>query len=234
MVEVGERGGHAFVEDTCVTCHMETTPPPDILSYNQGGTNHTFFADRNICSDCHSPHLTPDDVQAAIQHSLDIVEGLIEDGYYDLIDDLTSSGSSIDFNGDAEISDASVISEIQFTGYHGAQALTVIFNDESVAGPNKIEDIVVLDAARGTTLTLADYADDALMKSGWNWTLVSNDGSLGVHNPFFAHGALIAARDSLLELSGDKSPQRVFERTLSSRPGVWQVKPLETRRGARR
>jgi hypothetical protein len=26
----------------CTTCHMEQTPPPDLLAYNLGGTNHGF------------------------------------------------------------------------------------------------------------------------------------------------------------------------------------------------
>jgi hypothetical protein len=46
-------GKHKLIEDTCVTCHMNATQPPDILSYNQTGTNHTFAADPGICVECH-------------------------------------------------------------------------------------------------------------------------------------------------------------------------------------
>ena len=46
-------GKHALIEDVCVTCHMDATQPPDILSYNQAGTNHTFAADPGICVECH-------------------------------------------------------------------------------------------------------------------------------------------------------------------------------------
>ena len=31
----------------------DLTPPPDVLSYNQGGTNHTFRASKEICATCH-------------------------------------------------------------------------------------------------------------------------------------------------------------------------------------
>ena len=50
------RGKHSYIEDTCITCHMEKTLPPDILSYNRGGTNHTFAADPLVCasSGCHA------------------------------------------------------------------------------------------------------------------------------------------------------------------------------------
>ena len=46
-------GKHTLIEDVCVTCHMNATPPPDNLSYNLTGTNHTFAADPGICVDCH-------------------------------------------------------------------------------------------------------------------------------------------------------------------------------------
>jgi len=43
FVDVGIRGSHSLVEDSCVNCHMEKTPPPDLLSYELGGSNHTFY-----------------------------------------------------------------------------------------------------------------------------------------------------------------------------------------------
>jgi hypothetical protein len=58
---MGDSGGdnsiykspHANIVDTCVTCHMEKTPPPALLSYAYGGSNHTFKASMEICVDCH-------------------------------------------------------------------------------------------------------------------------------------------------------------------------------------
>ena len=84
LMTVGIRGNHSMVEDTCATCHMVETPPPDDLSYNQGGTNHTFFASRNICSDCHSPYLVADDIQNGVQHLLDQLEDVIAAGSHDI------------------------------------------------------------------------------------------------------------------------------------------------------
>jgi hypothetical protein len=82
--------------------------------------------------------------------------------------------------------------------------------------------------------TLADFADDALLKSGWNWALIHNDGSRGVHNPFFANGALIAARDALVELSGSGSRTRALDRTRPGMVGSRQERPFETLRGVRK
>jgi ribosomal protein L31 len=49
----GQRGGHSFITDTCVNCHMRLTPPPEEYSYQGTGTNHSFKADLSICSTCH-------------------------------------------------------------------------------------------------------------------------------------------------------------------------------------
>ncbi len=215
LVEVGARGGHSWVEDTCVTCHMESTPPPAILSYNQGGTNHTFFADRNICAECHSPHLSPDDVQDGIQHLLDMVADLLADAYFDLIEELTADGKTIDLRGDALITDASEISEIRF-GEDGGQDLTVTLTDGSVIGPHDVRRISVLETD-APTVSLGVPADDALLKSGWNWALISIDGSLGVHNPFFANSALIASRDALVAIQGGVSAVERDGRSISGR-----------------
>jgi len=45
FAKVGQRGFHAMVEDSCVTCHMEKSPPPAEFSYQQSATNHSFKAD---------------------------------------------------------------------------------------------------------------------------------------------------------------------------------------------
>lgn len=58
---MGDSGGdnsnykspHAIIADTCVTCHMEKTPAPALLSNAYGGSNHTFKASMEICVGCH-------------------------------------------------------------------------------------------------------------------------------------------------------------------------------------
>ncbi len=233
FVAVDSPGGHAGIEDVCVTCHMESTPPPDVLAYNGGGTNHTFYADRNICTDCHSPHLDPDDVQGAIDHLADIVEDLVEDAYVRLFEDLIAAGNTIDLNGDATIVDAADVAEVHFGESRGRQALTVTFTDTSVSGPHRIPDIDVLDGSMTVLGSLAGFAHDDLLKSGWNLALVHNDGSHGVHNPFFANGALIASRDALVSLNPGMRIQE-FNRDRPNTLSSWQVKPSKTRRAIER
>jgi hypothetical protein len=208
LVEVGDRGGHSFIEETCVDCHMEATPPPDDLAYNQGGTNHTFYADRYICTECHDPHLTADDVQSGVQHLLDQVQHLMEDRLLDLMGSLIDDGYYIDLDGDAAIKDVNEVAALEFGETRGRQAITVAFVGDETFGPYRVTDVDVRDEADASVGTLYNFAEDNLIKAGWNWNLINNDGSVGVHNPFFANGALIAARDALVALSGGKVPDR--------------------------
>jgi hypothetical protein len=79
----GLPGSHASLEDACVTCHMEATDPPPDLSYNEGGTNHTFFASDEICSECHG--FDAGSVQGPVEISLGILQGDIEEALLALI-----------------------------------------------------------------------------------------------------------------------------------------------------
>ncbi len=53
FVPNGQRGGHSFIANACVNCHMELTPQPPNYSYPGTGTNHSFAADMSICKNCH-------------------------------------------------------------------------------------------------------------------------------------------------------------------------------------
>jgi hypothetical protein len=185
LVEVGARGGHSFIDETCVDCHMESTPPPDVLSYNSGGTNHTFFAAKDICADCHSPHLVAEDIQNSVQLLMDQVQDLQEDGILALIGDLIDAGNTIDLDGEATIVDVADISDIEFGEARGRQSITVTFSGGATFGPYRMNDVNVVDATPEETGQLYDFAEPFLIKSGWNWNLVHNDGSLGIHNPFY-------------------------------------------------
>jgi hypothetical protein len=49
--------------------------------------------------------------------------------------------------------------------------------------------------ADGKTVLIA--ATDNLVKAAWNYFLIKNDSSKGVHNPEFAHNALDGAIEAL-------------------------------------
>jgi formate-dependent nitrite reductase cytochrome c552 subunit len=198
MVTVGVRGSHSLVEDTCVNCHMEQTPPPDLLSYNQGGTNHTFSAREDICGSCHGF----DDatgVKSAFQGSLDALQTLVEEAILQLITDLIDAGNTIDLNGSAIIDDPLDVLDIEFGEARGRQAITVtLVGVPDPIGPLRVTDVDVIGPDAGV---LYDTADDRLPKTGWNWNLTNNDGSKGVHNPDFTFQVLDAGIDALTQLA---------------------------------
>lgn len=201
FVEVGTRGGHSTTGDSCVDCHMKQTPPPDILSYNFGGANHTFYAEDEVCAACHSPSLVIGDVQNSIQFLLDQVGELIGEAYIDLFAEQIAAGNTIDLNGDATITDAADVESVGFGETRGRQAIEVTFVGGGTFGLYRLTDVDVLDGTGAVVGTLADFADDRLLKAGWNWNLFNNDGSVGVHNPTFASEALAAARDGVAAVS---------------------------------
>ena len=179
---------------------MEATPPPDALAYAQGGTNHTFYARNDICGECHGFD-SAQGVQNPVEAKLHDLEGLIEAAILQLMADQITAGNVIDLNGDAtpDITDVGLVQEIAFGESRGRQAITVTFTDLTTNGPRPLSDIDVLDGvtlacpAPLTRCELYDFADPALPKAGWNYTVIHNDGSKGVHNPGFVFDALDAS-----------------------------------------
>ncbi len=196
FVNVGVRGRHSLIEDTCVTCHMERTPPPDVLAYNQGGTNHTFFASPDICTSCHEG-VTAQGLQTAVDAVLDDLKGLIETRLLEFMADLIVAGSTLNLGNQATLTDVGTIAALDFGETRGRQALTFTFRDGSTVGPLRMTDIDVVQPTPLPVVELYDLADDQLIKAGWNWNLVHNDGSRGAHNPTFVLAVLDAARDAL-------------------------------------
>jgi len=186
-----------------VDCHMKATPPPEVLSYNSGGANHTFYAELTICSECHSPFLLASDIQNGVQQLMDQVYEVLIDAYLAVLDQQIAAGNTIDFNGAVTVTDVAQVTAMVFGESRGRQAIGVTVGGVEY-GPFRLTDIDVVDGS-ATPPTLADMTDDTTLKAGWNWNLVNNDGSTGIHNPFFANGLLIAARDALLvQLSGGR------------------------------
>jgi hypothetical protein len=110
-------------------------------------------------------------------------------------------GNSIDLNGQAVVEDPAEITEIVFGEYHGRQAITVTLTGGATLGPLRISDVDVVDPGSAVLGMLYDFADERLIKLGWNWNLIHNDSSRGIHNPSFALAALDAGIDALAELA---------------------------------
>jgi hypothetical protein len=150
----GLPGAHASLADSCATCHMEQTPPPPQLSYNQGGTNHTFYASEDICSKCHS--FTAEEVLGSVETNLEALETLIEESWYNVMVNVTAEPQKVkgqktpperfvNLDGEAIISSLNIgdVDKIIFGETSGRQALTVIFIDGTEVGPIRLGDINV-------------------------------------------------------------------------------------------
>ena len=207
FVDVGDRSFHSHLQDTCATCHMEATDPPPDLAYNLGGTNHTFYARRDICASCHDL-VTAEDVQGPTEEALEELQGMIEAEILALMDDVIAAGNSVDLGGDATITNTAAIADIMFTEYHGRQAIEVTLADATVVGPMSMADVEVVPSD-GEPYDIYDDRRPDLPKSGWNYILFHNDGSLGVHNPSFVMNAIEAYDRSDRRGWRLRSPDRV-------------------------
>ncbi len=188
FAKVGNRGFHAMVQDSCVTCHMEKTPPPADLSLPGVGTNHTFYASNTICSKCHT-EITADSVQGPVEAKLESLKGAIETAIKTVMQTQLRLGNSIDVGGQKTLKSASELAGVEFAESHGRQGITV-----DLSNGTKIE-AIALNAVKvvrpaGAAVELYAVADPAIAKAGWNYQMVESDKSKGVHNPAFVNSAL--------------------------------------------
>ena len=181
LVDVGTPSYHSRVEDACVTCHMEATPPPPELSYNLGGTNHTFFARADICSKCHAT-IAPEDVQGPVEAKLEILKEEIETGIHDLMAEQLAAGKKIDLGGKALITSISEIGTMDFTETSGRQAIAVVLANGTDLDVLSLANVKAVPAT-GAAVDIYRLADPVLPKSGWNFFMIESDASEGVHNP---------------------------------------------------
>jgi len=209
FVPVGERSFHSMTPDSCVDCHMEATEPVGDLSYNLGGTNHTFYASPDICSECHSV-VTAEDVQVPFEEAMHEILTMLEAGYNDLVVGLLNDGNSIDFGGLRTVTSASEITGLAFTEARGRQALMPTFADGQVLEESvSLRTINVVPAA-GDPYALHTVAGDYMLKSGWNYLVLHADGSKGVHHPSLSTTVLEATIGALegggIPGGGDANP----------------------------
>lgn len=185
FVPTGVRGKHSMIEDTCVTCHMNKTQPPDILSYNQAGTNHTFAADPNICAECHDS-VTADNVTNVVNGYLEVLAELLSENYWEMM----ASNYPVDIDG-CGVADAG--NQIVEVVWERPNRLNITLQDGSVCSRADPDDITVSGGAQTLwALSQATYSGD-LEKAGWNYYMAYEDEGRGVHNPDFTLRFLSAA-----------------------------------------
>jgi hypothetical protein len=204
LVEVNAPGGHALIDNTCVTCHMEKTDPPADLSYQLGGTNHAFTASKTICSQCHTK-ITADAIQVPFEAGLARLKAGVENGILNLMKKLLMGGNvKIDLAGKKMVTDPATLASVAHLG----RSVDVHLADGTTVAGVSIGSIKVLvapntDSAKAKALYL--FCDQALPKAAYNYWLLELDGSKGVHNPGFSKAVLqtsIYAVEHLADVNG--------------------------------
>ena len=200
FVSVGARGGHSYVTDSCSTCHMEITDPPADLSYNLSGTNHTFEADTSICAECHGAYdasalidlndsrlaALADDIEAAILAEIRFHTDAPNNDTVQVTGDVDEVETEVD------ITSTSVIGVIELSETHGRVAMSIIVDGVLYEHVRLSSDTELLSS--GDSLldnSVTDNSGLVLAKAGWNYFLIHNDGSHGIHNPEFVNDIFV-------------------------------------------
>jgi hypothetical protein len=125
----------------------------------------------------------------------------LNEAWEDQLTRQVAAGNSIDLDGDATIDETSDLEMVDFTEYRGRQALLVTLSDAMEYGPYSLGSIDVVPT-EGDPYSLLSVSPDNLVKSGWNYSIIHGDGSLGVHNPSFTEDVLEITEDALAEIIG--------------------------------
>jgi hypothetical protein len=207
---------HAAIQDTCVGCHVNAIPS-DVTEigldagYKIQTNNHTFKASISICGNCHSDAVTGESVQATVTAALADVQKGLANALLAKLTTLVGGGgySLIAYDAASDRSSAAVTlstlpaaSAVTWTAIHGQiascmtmpSAVSVTWAGDSTA--SSITQVCyqlgnLKDAAATTTAFLAT---DDVVKGAWNYLLLGNDGSLGIHNPTYVFNVLSATK----------------------------------------
>ncbi len=217
------RGKHSLLPDTCIACHMEKTLPPPALSFmSEPGTNHTFAADPNICSDCHgSGSITADSIDSIITADMDNLATALGAAYMRVMADHYPVAAGGDCN-PADGTPGHEISGVTWNyGGHSGSTLDITVSDGSSCTGRSLSSITV-DGGPQTlldTVLIPANGAEALLKARWNYGLLYEDETIngcpaegepgydpnctpphtarGVHNPDFSTKALTRATDAV-------------------------------------
>jgi hypothetical protein len=193
FAKVGTPGIHSMIQDSCVTCHMESTNPPAGLAYKNadgsyGGTNHTFFASNTICAKCHS-NITLETVQAPVEAKMDALKAQIETAIKNSMLAQIRAGNAIDFGGVQTARGVSDIASVELIESHGRQGVNVTLKGGTKVSDLSLASVKVVRPA-GPAVELYAVTDPVVAKAGWNYFMAHSDKSKGVHNPTFVNSAL--------------------------------------------
>jgi hypothetical protein len=209
-----QKAVHYKYTDTCTTCHVNDRATWLELSSNLTGGNHTFVAGVNSVA-LMDAKASGQAIQADTMANMNAVNQAMGDyllkkmpARVTINDDSPHqyAGKSYDLKSDAVIIDKSNIASLNFTSVALSQGFDIIFKTPvsfTYAPDGENAHTMQLSHA---SVQLSDIGDgskvlipvnDKLVEAGYNYFIVYNDGSLGIHNPGFVANVLNASLQAL-------------------------------------
>jgi hypothetical protein len=204
FVPTEARSPHALIENTCVTCHLNESPPPADYSNNLAGTNHGFKASLNICSSCHSNAINAEGLQVNVENKMTDLAAAMSKYLLGkmpastFVKDYTVhtfNNVSYDVKSDAIAIAKDNIASMEPTEPHGQQGFLIKLKSpvtvsyKPATGTAHTMTLTTLEVQLGDVTTNGTVtvvtATDNLVKAGWNYFLIHGDNSKGIHNPAF-------------------------------------------------
>ena len=177
---------HAFFTgNACSTCHMSLAGTGEYSS-------HTFKTPENLCASCHGTKYTKEMVQENTAHLLSLLRSKVNARVLAVRDRIKTVRAYNPETG-------------QFTPNTPVRAPVYRVDITSIAGQIAFK----MTLTDGTVLysQLGDIRDekgqpvfptkDPIVRASWNYLLLENDGSKGVHNPTFTRAVLLATLNAL-------------------------------------
>jgi predicted CXXCH cytochrome family protein len=209
---------HLAIADTCATCHVKIPTAGQTLV--QQTANHSFKPDKTVCATCHSKLVTGEPLQAAVAMQLDDLKATIAGQVKGLVVASQAVNGKIAVRAwqptldvyssakDPTIDLADAPTSVELTSIHGSfgfilhmpkavQAVWTTGATESIVNVYVAGGDMVTKPASGTATKLV-AADSTVAKSVWNYQLLTNDGTKGIHNPTFFQGVIAATKAALL------------------------------------
>jgi hypothetical protein len=210
---------HAAVQDTCVGCHMALQPKGYLSHGALARSGHLFRIEpadqQTLCANCDGAGIQGEvesqlarlaaTIGSAVKAKINAFPGvlvLVRVRAWDKATDLFSSTSTSNLVLDVVANPVTAVDVEEIHGQigfilHFAHPITVPFVDAG-GNPAPSKSLtsfgVQMDALRDNAATPATlYAlSGNLVRAGWNYFLVSGDGSKALHNPSFVTAVLNA------------------------------------------
>ncbi|KGQ22096.1 cytochrome c3 family protein [Thermus filiformis] len=176
---------HAFFTgNSCTTCHM---------TLHEGDyTRHTFKVPENLCASCHGAKYTEEMVQENTEHLLSLLRSQINARVLKVRDEIKTVRAYDPNTGKftENVPVKAPVYRVEVMSVAGQIAFRMTLTDGSVL----ISQLGDIKNAQGKPVF---PTSDPIVRASWNYLLISNDGSKGVHNPSFTRAVLTATIEAL-------------------------------------